>query len=214
MLDILGKLFGSVAQVKLMRLFLLNQSTGFDTSMLKERTGIVGKTIGDEMRRLVAIGFVQKKVIKKEVLKRGAKKPILKRVDGYVFNQNFRYKDALANLIIDTEFIDLKEITERFKKAGKVKLLLLSGVFTKNEESRVDVLVVGDHLNPTVLERTLRLLESEIGKELTYAHFETQEFVYRASMYDKLIREVVDTDHIEVIDQNILSTVPKIAKKA
>ena len=55
----------------------------------------------------------------------------------------------------------------------------------------------------------IRVLESEVGKELTYAIFETPEFLYRANMYDKLVRDIIDLPHIKALDINILQQVPK-----
>lgn len=214
MLEILGKLLGSVAKVKLMRLFLLNQDTGFDLADIKTRAGLDGKTAGEELRRLTSIGFISKKMIRKEVPLRGKKQTTIKRVSGYVFNQSFRYREALYNLLIDTEFVDHKNVSTRFKKAGKVKLLVLSGLFVKNAESPVDVLIVGDNLSQNVIEKSIRQMESEIGKELTYALFDTAEFLYRASMYDKLVREIIDTPFVELIDARILQQVPKITPRA
>lgn len=213
MLEILGKLLGSVAKVKLMRLFLLNQEGGFDLADIKGRTGLDGKTVGEELRRLASIGFISKKIIRKEVLLRGKKQPTSKRVSGYVFNQSFCYREALYNLLIDTEFVDYKDVSARFKKAGKVKLLVLSGLFVKNAESPVDILIVGDNVNQNIIEKSIRQMESEIGKELTYALFETAEFLYRASMYDKLVREIIDSPFIELIDARILQQVPKITPR-
>lgn len=213
MLDILGKLFGSVVKVKIMRLFLLSEDSGFDLNDLKERIGTDGKTISEELRRLEKIGFILKKSIKKDFVQRN-NKIITKRVSGYVFNQNFKYKESLYNLLIDTEFIDPKEILNKFRKAGKVKLVLFSGVFVKNIESPIDVLVVGDNLSQPIVEKNIKLLESEIGKELTYAFFETNEFLYRASMYDKLVREIIDTPFMKIIDVGILEQIPKITRKA
>jgi hypothetical protein len=213
MLEILGKLVGSVAKVKLMRLFLLNQDSGFDLTDIKTRTGLDGKTAGEELRRLTSIDFISKKMIRKDIVLRGKKQTGTKRVSGYVFNQSFRYREALYNLLIDTEFVDHKHVSARFKKAGKVKLLVLSGLFVKNAESPVDVLIVGDNLSQNVIEKSIRQMESEIGKELTYALFETAEFLYRASMYDKLVREIIDTPFVELIDARILQQVPKITPR-
>lgn len=214
MLEILGKLFGSIAKVKLMRLFLLNQEAGFDLADIKTRTGLDGKIAGEELRRLTSIGFISQKMIKKEVMLRGKKQTTTKRVSGYVFNQSFRYREALHNLLIDTEFVDHKNVSTRFKKAGKVKLLVLSGLFVKNTESPVDILIVGDNLSQSIIEKSIRHMESEIGKELTYALFETPEFLYRASMYDKLVREIIDTPFVELIDARILQQVPKITPRS
>ena len=52
----------------------------------------------------------------------------------------------------------------------------------------------------------VRRLEAEIGAELTYATFETKEFIYRLNMYDKLVRDILDFPHEVVLQAKELST--------
>ncbi len=82
-----------------------------------------------------------------------------------------------------------------FKKVGQVKLVIISGLFIKNNDSRVDLLIVGDKLNRAKIENGIRKLEAEIGAELVYAIFDTKEFIYRFNMYDKLVRDILDYPH-------------------
>src|SRR3989338_2689319 len=90
--------------------------------------------------------------------------------------------------------------------AGRVKLIILSGIFIKNKDSRVDFLVVGDKLKRGKIEEGIRKLEAEIGSELVYAIFDTKEFIYRLNMYDKLIRDILDYPHEIVLQAKELST--------
>jgi hypothetical protein len=81
--------------------------------------------------------------------------------------------------------------------------LLLSGIFTRDENRELDMLVVGNKLDQAVLGRQIAILESEIGRELAYAHFDVDEFNYRMGMYDKLLRDVLENDH-EVLVNKII----------
>lgn len=209
-MDILAKLFGTVARVKIMRLFLLNSEDGFETKDVAERSRVDVVKTRKELSLLSAAGFIKKKQFKKTILQKKAKKQIIKKVSGWVFNQSFEYKDALYNVLIDAEFIDLATISERFHGAGKIKLMLVSGVFTKYRDARVDLLIVGNNLKKGVIDHAIKLLESEIGKELSYALFEVDEFMYRAHMYDKLVRDIVDYQHHVVVDQGILTQIPHV----
>jgi hypothetical protein len=112
----------------------------------------------------------------------------------------------MKNFLIDADFMKREDLVDRFKPAGKVKLLLTSGVFRKDEESRVDFLLVGDNLKRGYLEQTIKSLEAEIGKELAYAVFTTEDFIYRLNMYDKLVRDILDFPYDKVIDNGQLST--------
>ena len=90
---------------------------------------------------------------------------------------------------------------KRLSKSGRLKLVIISGVFIQNPDSRVDILVVGDKVNKSILDRSIRAIESELGKELTYAYFDLADYQYRIGMYDKLIRDVLDFPHEVLMDK-------------
>lgn len=201
-LDILGTLFDSPARVKLMRLFLLNPGVVLTPSMVATRSAVSPAVTRRELALLARTGFIQRRKERRA----GGKKSI----EGWSMSQTFQYAEALESLLFGTEFIDPTELAQRFKRAGKVKILLLSGIFNRSREARLDILVVGDNLKRTTIERTIRALEAEIGKELSYAIFETADFVYRASMYDKLIRDVIDFPHQKIISLGgLLEQIPR-----
>jgi hypothetical protein len=62
-------------------------------------------------------------------------------------------------------------------------------------------LVVGDNIKRGKLENVMKTLESEIGKELKYAYFGTEDFKYRLSMCDKLIRDILDYPHKKILNK-------------
>jgi hypothetical protein len=80
-------------------------------------------------------------------------------------------------------------------------MVIVSGVFIQDSDSRVDLLVVGDNLKSSAIERVVRTMEAEIGKELVFASFETADFHYRLGMYDKLIRDILDYPHQKLLDK-------------
>ncbi len=122
------------------------------------------------------------------------------------FNQSFKYIKEFEGLLISADTIEPQSIVEVFKKVGRLKLLVVSGLFIKNKESRVDFLIVGDKLNKSKIEDGIKKLEAEIGAELTYAIFETKEFLYRLKMYDKLVRDILDFPHQIILQAKELST--------
>ena len=83
---------------------------------------------------------------------------------------------------------------------------LVSCVFIGDMESRVDVLLVGDKLKKNVLQQVIKSLEAEIGKELDYVVFDSEEFKYRLDMYDKLVCDIIDLPHEKLVDNGQLST--------
>jgi hypothetical protein len=210
----LGKLFGTTAKVKIMRLFLLNQEQGFETKDVAERSRVTQASARSELSTLLAAGLVKKKMFYKEwTVKRGQKETLKKKkVTGWFFDSNFKYKEALRNLVLDAEFVDLTSLGKKLKTLGKMKLVLAAGVFLQDPTSRLDLLIVGDELRRQPIDTTIRMLEAEIGKELAYAVFDTPDFLYRANMYDKLVRDVIDFPHEKVLDVGILNQIPKVSK--
>ena len=187
-MQILGKILGSEARVKLMRLFLLNRTKGFKGKDVAKRSRVTPAAVRRELKLLRSINFVKKKG------------------EDWSFNPDFKYSGELEDLLINTESLDNESILRHFKSAGKTKLLLVSGVFIKNKDSRVDLLIVGDKMKRGRIEETIRKLEAEIGAELTYAVFETKEFIYRVNMYDKLVRDILDFPHQILLQAKELST--------
>ena len=82
-----------------------------------------------------------------------------------------------------------------------MKLVIVAGVFIQNLESRLDLLIAGDNLKRHVVEHVVKGLEAEIGKELTYAAFDMQELQYRVGMYDRLLRDVMESPHRTLLDK-------------
>jgi len=191
-MEILGKLFGTQNRVKIMRLFLLNPETGYDTATISNHIRANKSLVRKELNLLSSAGFIKAKKVDTKDSNR--------KVSGFVLATDFHYIKEMKRLLVDAEFLTQDEIAKRFKKAGRIKLLVISGVFLKDDASRIDFMLVGDNFKKSVLDRTIRTLEAEIGKELSYSVFDTEEFKYRLSMYDKLIRDVLDYNHKKVID--------------
>ena len=113
----------------------------------------------------------------------------------------FPYTESLEIFLGNVNPFHHKEIIKKISRACKIQLLILSGLFIKEPDSRVDLLVAGDDLKEGMLENVIKTIESEIGREVRYASFETSEFKYRYSMFDKLIRDILDYPHEKVVNK-------------
>lgn len=201
-METLAKLFGGQARVKIMRLFLLNGASAFEIEEISSRSRVTKVNARKEVNALFAMGFVKHKVVSKEG-SRGTKK----KVTAFYLNPSFQHLDSIRDLLVDPNLlVEDGLLSQRFKQIGKIKLMLVSGVFIGDTESRVDVLIVGDKLKKNVLQQVMKVLEAEIGKELDYVVFDTEEFKYRLDMYDKLVCDVIDLPHLKLIDNGQLST--------
>jgi hypothetical protein len=203
-MEILGKMLGGIPRVKVMRLFLLNPEQAFDIDDVTDRCRLQKPVARQAINALVGMTLTRKKSFVKEVLVRNKSKK--KRVAGWNLNTEFPYIDELKRLLVEGEFFKHTELAKRFKPAGKIQLLVVSGIFIQNSESRLDVLIVGDNLKRGFIQKTIQVLESELGKELAYAVFDTPDFKYRISMYDKLLRDVFDYPHERLVAGKEFST--------
>ena len=202
-MDILGKLFGSEDKVKIMRLFLFNPETPFSVETVAERikTGLFSAR--QELATLKQMKLIKPRSFTVRVVKgkTGKQKTIRRKVSGFLLNASFPYLPEMQRLLLDTSLLKGDEIVRKLSQAGRLKLVIISGLFIQNNESRLDILVVGDHLKRSTVENRIKGMESEIGKELRYAAFETSEFNYRLGLYDKLVRDVLDYPHTVVFDR-------------
>lgn len=209
MMEILEKLFGSIAKVKIMRLFLFNPNDTFDISDLARRAKVSAIVARREITLLEKIGLVKKRSFFKDHERgRGKSKKIMRRrTSGWSVNDEFEYLEALQNLLINVSPLHNNEIIKRLHRVGKIKLVIVSGLFINNHDTRLDLLVVGDNMRRGTLENVVKTIESEIGKEIKYAYFETPDFQYRLGIYDKLVRDVLDYPHEKIMDKLDVSAV-------
>lgn len=182
-----------------MRLFLLNPDGGFETADITNRCRISSSHSRRAITQLAGMDLIHKRALVKEVTNARTGKVTKKRLQGWFLNPSFPYINELRQLLVEGEFFKHSDIAKRFKPAGRIQLLVVSGIFIQDSESRLDLLIVGDNLKKNVIQKTVSVLESELGKELSYAVFETSDFKYRVSMYDKLLRDVFDYPHEPLI---------------
>ncbi|MFO0718709.1 MAG: hypothetical protein U0522_01620 [Candidatus Paceibacterota bacterium] len=202
-MDILEKVFGSGEKVRLMRLFMFNPNSVFDLNDIAERTDTNPRSIKKEIINLEKIELIKSKVFVRDIEKKRGKKKftIKKKSSGWTLNQKFQYLRPLQDFLVYMNPFRHNELIEKLRKIGNIKLLVISGVFIQEWESRVDLFLVGDNIKKGSLDNVIRGLESELGKELKYAALETGDFHYRLNMCDKLISDVLDFPHEKVINK-------------
>lgn len=186
-METLIALFGSAAKIKILRVFLFNTGVAFPLKDLADRTASKAPIVLRELNVLVKADIIRKRS--------GAKGT------AYILNDKFPYLDPLKNLLTVASIQADESLTKRFGGAGRIKLIIAAGVFIQNWDSRVDLLIVGDDLNISKIESTIKTIEAEIGKEIAYSAFETQDFQYRIGIHDRLVRDILDYPHVTLLDR-------------
>ena len=119
----------------------------------------------------------------------------------YAVNQRWPYLAPLATFFRQTSTLSQADVRVRLSRAGRPDLLILSGIFTDTVESPVDLLIVGERLKESAVERAIRLIEAELGAELRWVLIPTAEFKYRVDVYDRTIRDVLEHPHVAAVDR-------------
>lgn len=195
--DPLEILFGSQARVKLLRFFLFNPSREFTFDDMSRRARLVRRTARTEINALERAGVIKKKTF---YIDQGEGMKKIK-AHGYGLNKNFPELQALQTFLFETAPIDGKTLLRHLRKAGTIDFVCVAGVFVREFESRLDVLLSMKKLSEKKVETAIRSLESELGIEIRYAAFSSEDMLYRVGMYDKLTRDVFDYAHQILVDK-------------
>lgn len=194
-----------------MRLFLFQEGEGYTVNEIVARTQSKLELVKKELKTLESADFIIYKefgdgfeeVLPDEIVAQNARKKVRasSRLLGYAINPESPLIRGLRELLIDSNLISIKDLQKHFAGFSYIKLLLLSGVFMKLETAKVDILLVGEKIDMKRLAQTIKLIESEIGKEIRYSVFTPEEFLYRISMYDKYVLDILTAPHERIIEK-------------
>jgi predicted transcriptional regulator len=191
-MDILEKLFGNATRGKTMRAFIYNEGNIWDLKSISKQTKSSASAVKKELNLLQKINLIKKKSIRD---KKG------KKIAGYALNQNFKHLEALRNFLLQISPLSEDVIAKKLQERGRAKLVVVSGMFLNTNESRADMLVVSEKSNEKKIDKIIAEIGSEFGRDISYALFSKDDFVYRKSMGDKLIRDIFDFPHKIILDR-------------
>lgn len=195
--QILEKLFDSPAKLRLLKLFLRNPGESFTLAEIRRRTMVETAAVKAQLQKLQDMRLISasKKRGKNEYL--------------FSVNPSFIFYDELQNLILKSSPADEDKIATRIRNMGKVRLVILSGIFMKpdRENSRTDILVVADAISEQRFKNYIRQLEAEAGVEIQYTILATEEYEYRTKMFDRFLRDILEKPHKVVVGRKRAVTV-------
>ena len=199
--QILEKLLGSVPKARVLRLFLRNSGERFGLDEISTRTQLRQQAARSEIRKFIELGLLQETMVKQEVIRKNGKKGVARKRAIYGVNPAFPFIAELRDFVSKSSVAPQNKILRQIKGVGKVKLAVISGVFIQSENSRTDLLIVGDGIQKRKLDRFLAKTESEIGRPIHHTVMETEEFQYRMDMYDRFLRDILEYPHEKIINR-------------
>lgn len=174
----LKEIFSSNTRVKLLNIFLLNPTEEY---FIRELTRLLDEQINSIRRELDNL----KKV---GLLKARSKN----RKKYYHVNQDFLIYNELRSIVLKASSFDT-DILKKLKKLGSLDLIVLSGVFLgESETKQVDLLLVGE-VDKVKLEAFLKN-EVKFDREVKYSVMTKEDFIYRFNLNDKFIKEMITND--------------------
>ena len=219
----LGKLFGSKARVKILKLFLFHPDEKYYIRQIARDLKVQLNSVRRELENLEQFGllisnpnkdssgegevtrenFIRDIKPKKKI---GAKKTLPTKLEKkyYQANKNFILYEEIKALIVKAQILYEKDFVKKLQRAGRPKLLVLAGYFMNEPERQVDILVVG-RFNKTKLARLIRELENELGREINYTLLPGHEFRYRRDITDIFLYNILEGKKLVVIDELGLS---------
>jgi len=192
--QILETLFDSPVKVKLLKLFLRNPDKYFHQKEIIRKTQVESYVTVNQLNGLFDIGFLKKRILNK---KKGDQQSGVY----YSVNPEFDFYAELRNLVLKSSPASKEKILTRVQKLGRIRLLLLSGIFLNTDNSRIDLFIVGDQMNHTKMNRFFKDLESEVGKEIAYATMTSKEFYYRFHMFDRFVHDILEKPNEKMINK-------------
>ncbi|MCX6793028.1 MAG: hypothetical protein NTY12_03295 [Candidatus Falkowbacteria bacterium] len=191
----LAKLFGSMARVKILKLFLLNPETSYYIRQVSRHLNLQLNAVRRELENLETMGLLSSHQGTDDEFVGG-------RTDKKFFqaNKDFILFNEIKELIIKAQILCEKEFTDKLKKLGPIKLLILSGLFLNDKQAPVDMLIVGEFSKDKVA-KLVKDLEEELVNEVNYAVLTEEEFRYRQQVTDVFLYSVLESKKVVVIDE-------------
>lgn len=188
------KLFGSKTRAKLLNLLFGNADKSF---YVREITRVIDEQINSVRRELLnleSVGVVKNETFDNKVY--------------YSANMKHPYAHALQEIfskkVSSNKDRDVKESS--WEEYVKPVQKYLAGMMLTNRvpgQEGVDLLIVGDDKTKK-LTHWAEVVEKKVGKPLNYVIFSIEDFLYRKSVRDRFVMDILEMDVSELIDPDRL----------
>ena len=189
------QLFGSKTRVKLLSLFFNNPGRPFYVREITRKIDEQINSVRRELANLLSVGLISSE---------GSNNRLY-----YEVNPKYEYYEQLRGIFTNVpiksadpvikETQEEDQIIKRLRSTGAVTFAFLTGSFTRDTHTNIDIFVVGD-INKARLAKVVGDMEKEMGRELNYSALTPEEYEYRLSLNDRFITTVLEAKKIVVID--------------
>lgn len=111
----------------------------------------------------------------------------------------------LRDLLVKVQMLEEREFVRELKnRGGKIKFMLLTGLFTDSKGVDTDLLIVGQ-VRPQSVDKLIRQFEKTINREIRYTIMSEKEFNERREIGDKFLYNLFEAKHTVPIDEFYLT---------
>ncbi len=189
----LEHLFGSKTRLKLLKIFFRDTTASYFVRELTRLTDSQINAVRRELGLLVKAGIVKEVKDKKE----GSALRKYYSID----TESILYTELQALLLKDQTIGEKQFIKDIETKAGDLRLLLLTGRFTGDKRAPSDMLLVGEKIKETSVNKLVKKYEKELGTEINYTIMSVQEFTDRRNVMDKFLFSLFESKSVKVLDK-------------
>ncbi len=192
----LAQIFGSNARVKILKTFLSKPEQKYYTRQLARDLELQVNSVRRELENLQNIGLLKQEesapVAEEET------KTLKNDKKYFVVDRSFLLFNEMKGLFAKANLLSCQGFLKDIDKTGEIKHLWLSGLFTGDTSSPIDILVVGKIKKDQFLKR-LQILEADLNKEINYTFMDEGEFQYRMDINDIFLHRILQSRHLKVI---------------
>jgi hypothetical protein len=192
------QLFGSKTRVKLLYLFYSNPNRSFYVREITRKIDEQINSVRRELGNLLTIGIIKSDSTDNKLY--------------YEVNQKYEHFEPLQAIFGGKPHTKLKtpknqpaasEVPSDLQSVGNIELALLTGQFTRDESSGIDMLIVGN-VNQNKLNKYVVELERQEGKEIRYTVFSVEDYRYREQIHDRFLDILKSAKKQVLIDKHNL----------
>jgi Cdc6-like AAA superfamily ATPase len=193
------QLFGSKTRVKLLQLFYSNPNRSFYVREITRKIDEQINSVRRELANLLNVGIIVSDNTNNRLY--------------YEVNQAYEFYDPLLAIFgqggtgktptvaTKTKKVAATPEEEKFKALGNLEVVLYTGQFTRDDNSGIDILIVGD-VNQNAIQKFVSELEGNESKEIRYTVMSLTEFNYRRQIKDRFITTVLDSKKQVIVDKS------------
>ena len=186
----LQNLMISRVRVKMLELFFLNAEEMYYVRQITREIKEEINAVRRELARLLSCGLLKSE-------ERGNRLY-------YFLNKRYLYYQEIQQMIVKGTGLG-KKIRKKRRKLGKLNFVMFSGRYIRGlnpTRDEVDLLVIGDIVLPE-LQALVKEAEKHLGRELNYAVFSLEEFVFRKTRRDPFVMDILFGSRVMVIGDEV-----------